>query len=84
MRNGSAKAIALGGVTAALGLVIMCMGGLIPVATYVCPMLCAIILSFILHLCGSRIAGAWYGVVAILSILLGPDKEAAAIFLALG
>ena len=29
-------------------------------------------------------AWAWYGAVSILSLLLGPDKEAAAIFLALG
>ena len=33
---------------------------------------------------GNRIAWAWYGAVAILSLLLAPDKEAAAIFLALG
>ena len=84
MRENSAKPVALGGVTAALALVIMCMGGLIPVATYVCPMLCAIILSFVLHLCGKRIAWAWYGVVSILSALLGPDKEAAAVFVFLG
>ena len=40
--------IALGGVLAALAVVIMSMGTLIPVATYVCPMLCAILLQLIL------------------------------------
>ena len=84
MRNKTAKAISLGGVSAALALVIMCMGGLIPVATYICPILCTLILEFVLQLCGTRIAWAWYGAVAILSVLLGPDKEAAAIFLCLG
>jgi len=76
--------IALGGVLAALAVVIMSLGTLIPVATYVCPMLCALILQLVWKLCGSRTAWAWYGAVSILSLLLAPDKEAAAVFLALG
>lgn len=84
MRNDSAKSVAIGGVTAALAVVILCLGGLIPVATYVCPMLCAVILSVVLRLCGQRIAWAWFGAVAILAVLLGPDKEAAGVFLVLG
>ncbi len=69
---------------AALAIVIMSLGGLIPVATFVCPVLCMMILAFVLKMCGSRIAWAWYGAVSILSILLGPDKEAAAVFVFLG
>ncbi len=69
---------------AALAVIIMSMGTLIPVATYVCPMLCALVLQLVLKICGSRIAWAWYGAVSILSLLLAPDKEAAAVFLALG
>ena len=76
--------IAFGGILAALAVVIMSMGTLIPVATYVCPMLAALILQLVLKTCGSRIAWAWYGAVTILSLLLAPDKEAAAVFLALG
>ena len=76
--------IALGGILAALALVIMSMGTLIPVATYVCPMLCAILLQLILKTCGKRMAWAWYGAVSVLSCLMAPDKEAAAVFLALG
>lgn len=76
--------IALGGVLAALAVVIMSMGTLVPVATYVCPMFCALILQLVLKTCGSRIAWAWYGAVTLLSLLLAPDKEAAAVFLALG
>jgi hypothetical protein len=79
-----AAQIALGGVLAALAVVLMCMGTLIPVATYVCPMLCAILLQLVLKTCGKRIAWAWYGAVTILSLLMAPDKEAAAVFLALG
>ena len=69
---------------AALAVVIMSLGGLIPVATYVSPMLCAVLLQVVLVSCGVRIAWAWYGAVAILAVLLSPDKEAAAVFAFLG
>ena len=80
----NAKNMALGGIFAALTVVIMSMGGLIPVATYVCPMLCMMLLSVVLQFCGKRVALAWYGAVAVLSLLMGPDKEAAAVFAFLG
>ena len=69
---------------AALAVVIMCMGGIIPVATYVCPMLCAILLAAVLRLTDRKIAWTWYVAVSLLSLLLGPDKEAATVFLFLG
>lgn len=84
MRNESAKNVALGGVLAAVAVVIMCLGGLIPLATFICPMLCTLIQYMVLRFCGKRIAWAWFSVVAILSILLGPDKEAALVFMLLG
>lgn len=84
MRRTPAKQVAFGGMMAALAVVIMSLGGLIPVATFVCPMLCMLILAFVLKMCGSRTGWAWYGAVAILGLLLGPDKEAAAVFLFLG
>jgi hypothetical protein len=80
----TAGAVALGGVLAALAVVVMTLGGMIPVATYVIPVLCAILLNVILHTCGKRIAWAWYVAVAILSLLMGPDLEAKALFLVLG
>ena len=79
-----ARVIAFGGMMAALAVVIMSLGGMIPIATFVCPMLCMMILAFVVKMCGSRICWAWYGAVSILGLLLGPDKEAAAIFLFLG
>ena len=84
MGHNGAKAIALGGVMAALAVVIMCMGGMIPVATYVCPAICAILLAVVLRYTGRRIAWSWYAAVSVLSLLLGPDKEAAAVFVFLG
>ena len=79
-----ATPVALGGVMAALATVIMALGTMIPAATYVCPMLCMLILAVVYRTCGSSIAWAWYGAVAILSLLMAPDKEAATMFLFLG
>ena len=85
MRNKTdASAIAMGGVFAALAVVIMSLGTIIPVATYVCPVICMLILQLVIRVAGSRMAWAWYGAVAILSVLLAPDKEAAAVFLVMG
>ena len=84
MRKTPAARIALGGMQAAVAVVIMNLVGIIPVATFVCPMLSMMILTLVLRFCGKRIGWAWYGAVAILSVLMGPDKEAAAIFVVLG
>ena len=83
MRNQS-KNMAMGGVFAALAVVIMNLGGLIPVATYTTPVLCMVLLKIVLLYCGRRIAWGWYGAVSLLSMLMSPDKEAAAVFLCLG
>ena len=69
---------------AALAVTLMCMGTLIPVATFVCPMLCMLLLQLVMRICGKRMGWAWYGAVAILSLLMAPDKEAAAVFAFLG
>ena len=79
-----ASNVALGGMLAALAVVIMCLGTSLVVATYACPVLCMVLLRIVLNLCGRRMAWAWYGAVALLSALLAPDKEAAAVFLFLG
>lgn len=84
MKRNAARTIALGGVMASLAVTVMSMGGLIPVATYVSPVLCMLMLNLVIRLCGVRIAWAWYGAVALLSLLLSADKEAAAVFAFLG
>ncbi len=84
MRFGASRKIALGGVLAAMAMVVLCMGTLIPVATYLCPIFCALILDVVLEICGRRIAWAWFGAVALLGLLMAPDREAAAVFLFLG
>lgn len=84
MRGGQGRAIALGGVFAAVALTLFSLGGLIPVATYAIPVFASAILWLVLGLCGRRIAWAWYALVAFLALLVSPDKEAAMVFLFIG
>lgn len=84
MRNSPAGKVALGGILAAVAVILFSLGGLIPVATFLTPVMGAILLQTVLRLCGKRIAWAWYGMVAILTLLMSPDKEAALLFLFLG
>ena len=76
--------IALGGMLAAAAVVLMCVGTIIPVATYAAPVLCMMLGQTVLKICGRRMAWAWYAAVAVLSLFLAPDKEAAAVYLTLG
>ena len=84
MRKTTAAQVALCGLLGALAVVIMLLGGIIPVATFCCPVLAAVLIIPVIRECGKRLAWVWYAAVAILSCLLGPDKEAAAIYLFLG
>lgn len=79
-----ARQVAFGGVFAALALVIMCLGGFIPIATYACPVLCLIIMAIVCSFTSKQIGWIWYAAVSILSVLLSPDKEAAVIFVFMG
>lgn len=76
--------MALGGVTASLAVVILSLGGLVPLATYILPMICCVLLQMIRKGLGRRGCWVWYATVSMLGILLGADKEAAAVFLVLG
>ena len=80
----ASRDLALCGVLCALAVAIMAMGTIIPVATYCCPLLASMTIVPVLILCGEKLSWAMFAASAILSLLLAPDKEAAAIFLALG
>lgn len=80
----SAGAVALGGALAALAVVFMMLGGIIPIGTYCCPILASLLLIPVLDRCGVGLAWAWYGAVGILGALMCPDKEAAAVFVFFG
>ena len=69
--------MALGGMLTATAVVIMCLGSLIPVNTYVCPVLCILITRVVLERCGRRIGWCYYIATAVLSLMLAPDRQAA-------
>ena len=80
----NARQIALGGVLAALAVVILLLGGVIPVGTYVAPMLASLPLTVLLTELPRGLCLGWYAVVAILGATLCPDKETAFVFVFLG
>ncbi len=74
--------VALGGLSAALCLVIMIGTVLIPFATYAAPAMAGIALIPIALELGLPVAGITYVAVAFLSLLMVPDREAALMFIA--
>ena len=70
----------MGGVTAALGLVLMMLTSLVPVGTYAFPAFAGMLLIFIVIEIGSAWAYAVFAATAILSFLLTADKEAALLY----
>ena len=84
MRHSNARSIALGGMLTAVAVVIMNLGSIIPVNTYVCPVACILITRPVLSVCGKKIAWCYYLAVAVLSLLLAPDREAALVYVFLG
>lgn len=78
------RRMALCGMMAALSVVILCLGGMIPLATFICPMLAMICL--IPAVCEYRAGTATllYAAVAVLALLLCPDKEIALLYTFLG
>ena len=82
-RKGS-FAVALCALMAALGTVIMALGGLIPIATYCSPMIAGVLLLPVMSELGNRWAVMTWLVTALLSLLLSIDREAAFLYLFIG
>ena len=80
----TSKKIALTGMMCALAAVIMLLGGVIPLATFCCPLLAGIVLIPIFVECGEKLSWGAYIAISILSLMLCPDKEAALLFVFLG
>ena len=80
----TAQAVALGGMMSALAVVIMCLGTIVPIATFICPAFAMITGQITVYFCGRKFGWCWYVVVTILSLLLSFDKEAAVTFTFLG
>lgn len=75
MMHQKSRQMALSGVLAALAVVVLLLGGLIPLATFCCPMLAILILLPVQAECGSRIAGTAWAAVSLLALLMVADRE---------
>lgn len=80
----ASKKMALTGVLCALAVAVMLLGGLIPLATFCCPAVAAMLLVPVFVECGERLAWAAWGAVALLGLMLCPDKEAALLYVFIG
>ena len=80
----TSKRVALCGVLGALAVVVMALGGMIPFATFSCPMIAMFLLLPIIAEFGCGTAMIFYVAVALLGVLLSPDKEGACLFVFLG
>ena len=83
MREQSRK-VALCGVLCGLAVVVLLLGGLFSLAVYCAPLLAMAVLLPVLEEYGPGTAGAAYGAVAILALLLVPDREAALVYVFFG
>ena len=83
MRQQSRK-VALCGVLCGLAVVVLLLGGLFFLAVYCAPLLAMAVLLPVLEEYGPGTAGAAYGAVAILALLLVPDRETALVYVFFG
>lgn len=72
--------VALGGVLAALGVVILMLDSVITVAGWCTAMIAGVLTLVVRDKCGSRMAWAYWGAVSILGLLLSGDKESACLY----
>ena len=84
MNHAMAFRLSLSALMAALGTVLMLSSNLIPVLTYVAPMLASLTLIPILTEFGKKYAWMTWGVTALLALLLCADREAAFFYLFIG
>lgn len=78
------RRMALCGVLAALAVVLLSLGGMIPFATFCCPVLAMVCMVPVVQSFGGKTSLLFYMAVAILGLLLAPDKEVALLFVFLG
>lgn len=76
----SVKKVALGGMIAALSIVLMMLTGLIPMAEFALPALAGVLFIVLVIEISPRWAFLVYIAVAILSLLLAPSKDSAVFF----
>ncbi len=80
----SSRQMALSGILSALAAVFLTAGGMLGIATYCAPILAMATLLPVLEECGPKAAGAAWGAVSLLGLLLSPDRELALVYAAFG
>lgn len=80
----NSRRMALCGVLAALAFVFLQMGGILPLATFCCPILAMLCSLPVLEEYGRRTALILYAAVSLLALLMAPDKEVALLYTFLG
>lgn len=83
MRDPRAFRVALCGVMGGLMAALMLLGTLIPMSTYLSPMLAGALAVPVVWELGERAGGLLYAAVSLLSLFLCPDKEAALLYVLL-
>ena len=78
------RELALCSMLGALGVVLLFLGGILPFAFYSCPLLASAILLIVREECRRQYAWSCFFAVAVLGLLLGPDKEAVLLYCCLG
>lgn len=78
------RRMALCGLLTALSAVLLCLGSLVPLAAFACPLLAMVCLIPVLCEYGGRTALLVYAAVSCLALLLCADREAALLYLFLG
>lgn len=79
-----ARPLALCGVLSALAVTLLALGGVIPGAVFCAPILAMAVLLPVLEELGPKAAGTAYAAVAILALLLVPDRETALVYVFFG
>ena len=82
--NRSSRRMAVSGMMVALGTAAMLLGGVIPIATFCCPAIAGLALIPLAFDCTRVHALSAWAAIALLSLMLCPDKEAALLFVFLG
>ena len=78
------KELALCGIMAGVAVVLLCLGGIVPFAMYIGPMLASIVMIIVDAECRRSYAWSCFAASAILGVMLSPDKECALLFCVLG
>ncbi|MBR2572679.1 MAG: hypothetical protein IKE30_11250 [Clostridia bacterium] len=82
--NSQSRRLALCSMMTALGILILMLGGVIPIMTFCSPAVASLTLLPILDGYGKKWALTVYAAISILGVLFAPDRESALLFLFLG